>query len=315
MSKFTLPVTLACLLAVVALARGDEPTAVPVESKPGDAALAATPPADPATSQPESAGPRVISIETTPDLERSEVIGKLIERLEKDGIAKRSVEDSEGKPVDFHAVIVVQADMPGEKIRKLIETLKAVSIERASIQLGPADGVSEVIVTCPADVTFQRVRTLHESLVKQVDFKIDVRVAGNDGPVTSTGPTMFTRSLQPLASPVDGGVSAGDFGGAGIVAMGLPASAIPGRKWVAGTKVIVALLGRWEDRCSLTANNILGGYLKSWNRFRGPRRCRLSVLNRWLFAMEIIVTHTVTTLGTWDVLNLPPGEVAIPAGK
>ena len=329
MSKFALSVTLACLFAVAADTRGDEPAGVPVESKPGDAASAAATPAVPATSQPQSAGSRVIIIQTTPDLEQSEVIGKLIEALEKEGIAKRSIEDGEGKPADFQAVIVAQADMPAEKIRKLIETLKALSIERASIQLGPADGVSEVIVTCPADVTFQRVRTLHESLVKQEDFKIDVRVAGSDGPVTSTGPTMFTRPLQPLASPVDGRrfrrrtrrwrarqrfrLRRRWFRpGAGSVAMGLPASAIPGRKWVAGAKVIVAFS---DDGKQVLA------YSEQHPRWASQELEPVS----GAVAVPVVSDDSVavrygnycyaysTTLGTWDVLKLPPGEVAIPA--
>ena len=81
--------------------------------------------------------------------------------------------------------------MPAERIRKLIKTLKELSIEHVSIQVGQADGESAVVVTCPMDVTFPRIRTLYETLELQNDFKVDLLVAGNNRPVSLTGPPMF----------------------------------------------------------------------------------------------------------------------------
>ena len=191
MSKLALSVTLACLLAVVAVARGDEPAAVPAVSKPTqEQATKATLEAS-TNSRPESAAPNVIVIETTPDLERSEVIGKLVEALVKEEIAIRSDETREGKPVDFHASIYAHPNMPGEKIRTLIKTLTELSIGHVSIHVGPADGESAVVVTCPMDVTFPRITTLYETLELQNDFKVDLLVAVNNRPVSLTGQPMF----------------------------------------------------------------------------------------------------------------------------
>ena len=101
MSKFALSVTLACLFAVVAVARGDEPAAVPAVSKPTqEQSTKATPEAS-TNSQPQSAAPNVIVIETTPDLEHSEVIGKLVEALVKEGIAIRSDETARESLLTF----------------------------------------------------------------------------------------------------------------------------------------------------------------------------------------------------------------------
>ncbi|MEQ9588050.1 MAG: secretin N-terminal domain-containing protein [Parvibaculaceae bacterium] len=323
MSKFTLPVTLACLLAVVALARGDEPAAVPAASKPTQAqATEATPEAS-TNSQPESAAPNVIIIETTPDLERSEVIGKLVEGLEKDGIAKRSDDDRAGKPVDFHAVINACPDLPGDKIRALIETLKALSIACARVQLIPADGVNDVIVTCPANVTYQRVRTLQETLSEQDDFKVDVRVAANIGPVTSTGPTMFTVPLpqnplapitKPAAAQGNGGEFGYGFGGGGVggVPMGLPASAIPGRNWFPGTKVIVTFSDDGEQVLA---------YSEQHPRWVAQDLEKVADIKPLPVVgsgdtVAVRVGHLFyaysPTLGKWDVLKLPPGELAVP---
>ena len=67
------------------------------------------------------------------------------------------------------------------------------------------------------------------------------------------------------------------------------------------------------NRCLLTANNNLVGRLKTWNRLRGPWRCRLSVMMSVAVRYGNYCYAYSTTLGTWDVLKLPPGEVAIPA--
>ena len=198
--KIALTVTLACLFAVVTAARGDEPAAAPAESKPTQAETAKAgakpenpaapaPDAAPATSQPESFDPAII-IETTPAIERSDAIRTVVEALEKERIAIRSDEDSVGKPIDFHAFINVRPDLSAQEIRELLDTLRKQSIGRISFSEGPADGLNRVVVNCPADVTWRRVRTLQEEIEKHKDFTFDIRVAANNTPVTPTLPPM-----------------------------------------------------------------------------------------------------------------------------
>ncbi len=148
-----------------------------------------------------------------------------------------------------------------------------------------------------------------------------------DAPSSATAPADPALS-QPLAGPVDagglgGGLGGGGFGygfgfggaglgGAGSVAMGLPASAIPGRKWVAGAKVIVAFS---DDGQQVFA------YSEQQPRWASQELKPVSgaVAVPVVGDDSLAVRHGnycyaySTTLGTWDVLKLPPGEVAIPA--
>ena len=329
------------------LARGDEPAAVPAVSKPTqEQATKATPEAS-TNSRPESAAPNVIVIETTPELERSEVIGKLVEALVKEEIAIRSDETREGKPVDFHASIYAHPNMPGEKIRTLIKTLTELSIGHVSIQVGPADGESAVVVTCPMDVTFPRIRTLYETLELQNDFKVDLLVAANNRPVSLTGPPMF--KLEPPndsttlwmwkvvtfpSSTTDddsaevpperqgnGGLGnefgfGGGFGGAGgigSIVMGIPESAIPGRKWVAGKKVIVALSDDGKRAFAYSEQHPRWAS-QDLEPVSGAKAV-VPVQEGDVAAVQLghICYAYSATLGTWDVLKLPEGESAVPS--
>lgn len=108
------------------------------------------------------------------------------------------------------------------------------------------------------------------------------------------------------------GFGGGGFGGAGSVAMGLPASAIPGRKWVAGTKVIVAFSDEGKQ---------VFAYSEQHPRWAPqdlePVEGTVAVPVVGADAAAVRYGNYFyaysATLGTWDVLKIPPGEVAIPA--
>lgn len=156
-----------------------------------------------------------------------------------------------------------------------------------------------------------------------------VAVAHGDEPAaapTESKPTPITNA--PDAAPAAPNVSLlggggfgngfgfggpGEFGGADGFggAMGLPASAIPGRKWVAGSKVIVALSDDGKQVFAYSERHPL------WSSQE------LEPLEG-ILAVPVVgddlaaVRHGhycyaySTTLGTWDVLKLPAGELAVP---
>ncbi len=283
---------------------------------------APAPDAAPATSQPEPFDPAII-IETTPAIERSEAIRTVVEALEKERIAIRSDEDRAGKPIDFYALINVQPDLSAQKIRELLDTLRKQSIGRISFSEGPAAGLNRVVVNCPADVTWRRVRTLQEEIEKHEDFTFDIRVAANNNPMTPPFPPTprFTDNAEPPIGPatvpgIDGDLGSdfgfGGIGGAGGVAMGLPSSAIPGRNWVAGTKVIVTFS---DDGKQVMA------YSEQHPRWIAQELEQVADTKPVPVVgggdtVAVRVGHLFyaysATLGKWDVLKLPPGEVAVP---
>ncbi len=130
-------------------------------------------------------------------------VERIVAALEKERIDKQRDEYRDGKPSDYRAVISVRSDvpLPAERIRTLIDTLSALSIQRISFTEGPADRRNSIVVNCPADVTWQRVRNLQEALGKEQDFAFDVRVAADKVPISPTGTN--SQFTQEAATPVD----------------------------------------------------------------------------------------------------------------
>ncbi len=108
------------------------------------------------------------------------------------------------------------------------------------------------------------------------------------------------------------------FGGSGFGgedefghAMGLPASAIPGRKWVAGAKVVVALSDDGKQVFAYSERH------PRWTpQDLEPMEGTVAVPVVGEDVATVRHAHFCyaysTKLGTWDVLTLPKGEVAIP---
>ncbi len=151
-------------------------------------------------SGPRRAQPKVIIIDTTPDIDQSEDVRRLVEALEKEGRAKRSDVDRVGKPVELEAILSPVHDMPHEKVVKLIEVLKSLGVDRIRFVANIEQKTSTVILQCPANVTWRKVRTMTDELEKTEDFKVDVRVAASDEPVTpvAVGSLPNANRVQPI---------------------------------------------------------------------------------------------------------------------
>lgn len=130
--------------------------------------------------------PRVIVIETTPDIERSEVLRKVIEALEKEG-AKQALEDRIGKPVGYLAQINARADTSFESLQQFIKELRDAGIEKFSLRTSD-EPKNSATVTAPADAPWRQVRRIEEVLAKHSQFAGRVLVAENNDPVTPTIP-------------------------------------------------------------------------------------------------------------------------------
>ena len=192
MKHFTLPALLVSALSGLivspTLLAQDERQSVPTAST-----LAAQ-----TLESGDNTPPRVIIIENTPEIENSQVIRQVVERLEKNSLARRSNYDPTGKPVDLHAIIALPPDFPAEKIDPVLTKLQELSIPRIRIDAA-TDGKQRVIVNCPFDVAFRTVQSLQSELRKLQGFAFDVRVAANNDPVTPTWPTPpIVTGLKPL---------------------------------------------------------------------------------------------------------------------
>jgi hypothetical protein len=171
-----------------------------------------------ASSRPQlrARSPKVIVIETTPDIDRSEVIRKVVEAMENDGRAKRGDIERVGKPVGLEAILSPVHDMSHEKIIKFIEVLQSLSVDRMRFSTNNEQKESTVIIQCPPDIAWRKVRTMTEELEKTGDFKVDVRVAASDEPVTpvaaeslpnanrGTPILLGAEELPPPSNPRDG---------------------------------------------------------------------------------------------------------------
>ncbi len=168
----------------------------------------ASPAASPST---KSSSPRIIIIvESTTEMERSEVIRKAVDALEKDGFAmKVPMNESFARPLDFHASISTKPDVSWESLQQVVKTLKNLGVQRVTLGIAQPDSNNNIIVSCLPDVPWRKVRELQEALAAHREFKLDVRVAANDGPVTPTRavpneqpPEPATESSRPGDSPV-----------------------------------------------------------------------------------------------------------------
>ncbi len=292
---------------------------VPAEASPNSAGTAdeETSPSDP--SLPLQ--PRVIVIETSPDIERTEVIRKVVEALERSGNATTVSQPLVGKPVERMAQIAARYDTPAEQIIKLIETLKDVGILK--LKFAASSGVdNEVVVTAPDDVTWREVKQMEEALAKHPLFVGNVRVAASNDPISPTGPNESGATLSPIAAaPEPPAVSAIDAGGGGqayadggrlVGPLGIPESAIPGKTWVEGGSVIIAISDDGKR---------VFGYSERHPRWAVQELESLAgvkaipVVSQDLAAVQHGNSCYAfnSTLGSWHLLRLPVGEIAVPA--
>ena len=128
-------------------------------------------------------------------MERSEVILKIVKALEKEGIAKVvPMNESNTRPVDFNARILVSPDLQSDSIRleDVVRTLRLHGVQRVTFGSANPDADNAVFVNCLPDVAWREVRDLQDALGNFKEFQVDVRVAQSDGPVTSTLTPSFT---------------------------------------------------------------------------------------------------------------------------
>ncbi len=127
-----------------------------------------------------------------------------------------------------------------------------------------------------------------------------------DGNPPGAPPTALGRSGFPGTLDVDQGFR-GSFG-----ALGLPATAIPGRKWVAGGKIIIAhsddgkqVLAYCERYPRWISQDLLAGSEVEATPVVGGDAAAV-MQGQHCYAYS-------SSLGKWDVLTLPAGEKATPA--
>jgi len=164
---------------------------IPRAPATGDSSPAASP-------STESSAPRIIIIvESTTEMETSEVIRKAVDALEKDGVAmKVPMNESFARPLDFHAYISAKPDVSFESLQQVVKTLKNLGVQRVTLGIAQPDS-NNIIVACLPDVPWRKVRELEEALATHKEFKFDVRVAANEGPVTPTLPVPNEQPLEP----------------------------------------------------------------------------------------------------------------------
>ncbi|MBC7820691.1 MAG: hypothetical protein IAG10_27720, partial [Planctomycetaceae bacterium] len=130
---------------------------------------------------------KVIVIEATPFAERSEVIRKVVEALEKAGIARKVPQDDSLNPpfVGPTADIAARADLEYEAVIQLVNTLKDLGVHKIRFANTNNDK-NTVIVVASADVAWRTVRHMTEQLEKHKPFHVDVFVRDNNEPATPT---------------------------------------------------------------------------------------------------------------------------------
>ena len=142
---------------------------------------ATTAPADPAPPEDPETGNvaadpsvrHVIIIEATPDMERSEVILKVVKALENDGIAKTvPMNTSFVRALDFNAKILANPNLSSDLVRQVVQTLIDLKVQRVSFGMANPNGTNDIILTCPPDVTWREVRNLQEALKTYKEFKV-----------------------------------------------------------------------------------------------------------------------------------------------
>jgi len=147
--------------------------------------------------------PETITIETTPDADRSEVMRHVLKKLEQSGTRITPADPLPAfSRTPLMAVIGARQDADGPEIVRLMQTLQKLGVPRFSLRI-TQEKKSSVIVVAPADATWRMVHTLLEELKKHDGFEADVRVAANNDPLT---PTILPGNPAPV-SPSPAGAS------------------------------------------------------------------------------------------------------------
>ncbi len=147
----------------------------PVESRPAASVDAPIPesPRKPevneasssADASPNSPAMRII-IEATPDLERSEALKEAVEGLVRDGIAKvvPMNDESLDRAKGYYALISAKSEVSSGSVQHVIKTLSDRGMQRVSFGLANPNSTSDIVVTCRADVPWDKVYELSEAL-------------------------------------------------------------------------------------------------------------------------------------------------------
>lgn len=174
-----------------------QPAATPAETSPASAVSRGLKPAEPAKSKQRSATsvkttsteqqtdpaapaetPAQIAIVELPSGSKSDVIRKVVELLEKQGIAKQV---SSGVPTrttraDLFARIAATPDVKTEEAIALVKSLQGHGIVRMSF-VKPTDNRNVVTVLAPADTPWPVIDNIRIMVNAQKRFSVDVQIA------------------------------------------------------------------------------------------------------------------------------------------
>lgn len=273
--------------------------------------------------------------EKSPVKETLELLQKSVGPLEfSDG------SDRLGKPVDYYAEIHAKPDVPAESLLLLVKELGVHGIHRMVFSPPNQSLDNRLVIVCPADVSWRQVQMLQKFKSLNPSFSFDVRIAGSNDPVetvqvqvpmapvtegpaqTIFGPVPTPERVKPVDAPAaeaapaasgfdGGGFGGGDFGGNGFGM--LPQSAIPGNDFVEGLGVIVTVS---EDRKKAY------GYSQQhprWVEVEFTQQAEGVKSIPIVSGSQAAIQHGTACyaysapLGIWDTLQLPAGEVAVPA--
>lgn len=159
----------------------------------------------PAVEEAPTAG--IILIETSGEPSHK-LYQKVADALKSKGVKVLPGDDPIGKPVRLQAEIHAAPETSTETILDLIKSLKSLSVERFSFAATPQDGDNQILVICPADITYRRVRTITEAImklnvIKEREFDFDVRVAGSNDPVTPVEVPTYEDPNAPVPASRD----------------------------------------------------------------------------------------------------------------
>ncbi len=201
-----------------------QPAAVPVESAPASAAsnresapaeaaepqptpgpAAAAPaventPGEPvATPAAETESPaRIAIIELAPEAAKSEIIRKVVELLEREGVAKRSSSAAATKTTrsDLSARIAATSDVKTSDVLSLVKSLQGHGIVRMSFTK-PSNDRSVVTVQAPADTPWPVIDNIRAMVTAKKGFSVDVQIAApNQFPVAGGGNSASQNTVR-----------------------------------------------------------------------------------------------------------------------
>lgn len=213
------------LLGLIALTTwAQDPAAAPTAVTPD------APPADkPAEAAVTPAAPKAIVLLLDPYATQTEVIKQVVEALEQAGIAKaESKEYTPTTPSKIRVTLTLTRDEPFEEVQQLVQAIQKTGLEQLEFRMeesGPNVVTLEVGVE-DSSKELQLVRNALRAFEKDspLKFQISVTARGGQGPAVGG----FINDTPRGSAASDG-------------ALGLPASAIPGRNWVSSGSEIIAI--------------------------------------------------------------------------